>query len=467
VRRRTARLGAALLVMTVTAGTAAATTAAAAGPSSTQVTGPLPDGGSWIADIPAQWNGTLLLYSHGFGSLSAQDAPDPATAAALLARGYALAGSSYDPGGSLWALNSAVRDQFATLQAVAAGVLPARPRQVIAFGTSMGGLVSALEAEQGAGRIDGALTTCGIVAGAINLNNYQLDGEYTIAQLLAPGQQIPLVRFTSEGQAIGTAQALTTAAIQAQLTPAGRARLALAMAFLNVPDWAAGQPSPPGSDPDAQEAGQYQVYFGGSPVLAFLEGARPAIELAAGGNGSWTRGVDFAALLSRSPYQSEVAALYREAGLSLRTDLAALTRGAGISADPAALRSLAATSVPTGHLDVPELDLHTISDQLVPVQQENFYAGTVRAAGSGGLLRQAYVARVGHCNFTPAELVAGVMAIRHRVTTGRWDSVAQPGQLEQTALGLGLGDAAFIDYLPSPLSGANGQLHAGFIPERR
>ena len=87
----------------------------------------------------------MLFYSHGFGPLTAADAPDPVTAAALLARGYALAGSSYDPNGSEWALDSAVRDQFETLPAQAE-VLP-RPRQVLAVGTSMGGLVSALEAQ--------------------------------------------------------------------------------------------------------------------------------------------------------------------------------------------------------------------------------------------------------------------------------------------------------------------------------
>jgi hypothetical protein len=458
VRRRTAILSVALAVAV---SSATATGAAAASGSATHVTGSLPDGGSWVADIPEQWNGNLLLYSHGFGTLTAADAPDPATAAALLARGYALAGSSYDPGGSLWALNSAVRDQFETLQAVSGGVLPGEPRQVIAFGTSMGGLVSALEAQQGSGRINGALTTCGIVAGAVSLNNYQLDGEYAIARLLAPGQQIPLVRFTGEDQAIATAQALTTAAVQAQQNAAGRARLALAMAFLNVPAWAAGEPLPPPSNADEQESGQFEVYFGGASVLSFIEGARPAIELAAGGNGSWTRGVDFAAVLRHSPYEAEVAAVYREAGLRLGADLAALTRDADISADPGALTSLAATSVPAGHLDVPELDLHTISDQLVPVQQENFYGAQVHAAGSGALLRQAYVARVGHCNFTPAELVSGVQAIVHRVITGRWDGVAQPDQLERVAHALGLGDAAFISYRPGPLTGANSRFTAG------
>src|SRR6266566_3237075 len=135
----------------------------------------------------------------------------------------------------MWALDSAVRDQFQTLRAVEAGVLPGTPRQVLAVGTSMGGLISALEAQDGAGRVDGALTTCGIVAGAVNLNNYQLDGEYALAQLLLPGQQVQLVRFASAADALTTAGILQTAAAQAQQTPGGRARLALAMAFINVP----------------------------------------------------------------------------------------------------------------------------------------------------------------------------------------------------------------------------------------
>ena len=138
--------------------------------------------------------------------------------------------------------------------------------------------------------------------------------------------------------------------------------------------------------------------------------------------------MNFAAVLARSPFRKEVAALYKAAGLSLRGDLSTLTQDANITADPSAVRSLEQTSVPTGKLAVPELDLHTISDQLVPVQQENYYARQVRAAGDSGLLRQAFVASVGHCNFSPAELVAGVLAIGQRVSTGHWGSVGRTGQ---------------------------------------
>jgi hypothetical protein len=431
---------------------AAATPAMAA---STHYTGTTSDGGGWIADVPSNWNGTLLLYSHGYGTLSPQDSPDPKTQAALLNAGYALAGSGYDPNGSLWALGSAVRDQFQTLKAVETTVLPSRPAQVLAFGTSMGGLISALEDQQSNGRLDGALTTCGLVAGGIQLNNYQLDGEYAIDKLLA-NDAAKLVNYTSQNDAVNAAVTLNGAAAQAQTTPQGQARLALAMALMDVTTWAPGQNMPGVYEYAAQEQEQYNEEFVANPVMIFVETGRQQIELAAGGNGGWDAGVNFAKLLSHSSYYAEVHALYRAAGLSLHDDLATLTQGANIRASDRAIRWLQQTSVPTGRLQVPELDLHTMSDQLVPVQQENYYHRLVRRAGDADLLRQDFVMRQEHCAFTPAELLAGVQAVQHRVQTGHWDSVALPSSLEAAATGLNLGDAAFAPFWPDRLTGDNG-----------
>ncbi|HSC04090.1 MAG TPA: hypothetical protein VLC49_12245 [Solirubrobacteraceae bacterium] len=438
---------------------AALPAASGAQTSSTSSTGKTSDGGVWIADVPSPWNGTLLLYSHGFGPPAPADAPDSNTKEALLDRGYALAGSSYDTSGSWWALNSALTDQFQTLSAVEA-LLPHPPTHVFAVGTSMGGLISALEDEHSNGRLDGVLSTCGIVAGGLNLNNYQLDGEYAMDQLLAGGS-IKLVNFSGPGDGLATGYALDNVANTAQQSPQGRARLALAMSLMNVATWAPGESMPAPWDFAEQERQQYLVQFkpGAPPIsttMDFVEFGRPWIDQASGGSATWTKDVNFGLLLAQSPYAPEVISLYRQAGLNLWRDLATLTRNANITADPAAVKSLTETSVPTGHLQVPELDMHTISDQLVPVQQENYYRRTVTFAGRGDLLRQAFVQRQLHCNFTPAELVAGVQAVQRRVETGRWGNLATPGALNAAAAATGLGDSAFIPYEPGRLSGDNG-----------
>ena len=473
-RRTLAALTAAALVA------ALALTPASSGAQTTtsqHLTGTTSDGSQWIADVPSPWNGTVLLYSHGFGPLVAADAPDPTTQQYLLSEGYALVGSSYDPSGSWWALDTAVGDQFAALSALETQ-LPAAPRHVIAFGTSMGGLISALEAEQPRTPIDGSLTTCGIVAGGVQLNNYQLDGEYAIDRLLNPTPgSVELVNFDDNPVAgLGTGYALDALAKTAQdsaplpghtISP-GVARLALAMSLMNVADWPPGQAMPSPFNFAAQEQGQYDIEFqpagGPSPIqttMDFVEFGRPYIEQADGGNASWDKDVNFTRLVFESSYAPEIITLYREAGLNLWSDLENLTRNADTTATPSAVSSLEHTSVPTGRLKVPELDLKTISDQLVPVQQENYYRQTVDRAGAGGLLRQAFVQRQLHCNFQPSELVAGVHAIQHRVDTGRWDDVATPQALEASATSLAdadptLGTPAIIPFFPPPLSGNNG-----------
>jgi hypothetical protein len=441
-----------LVVALATMATAApASVAAAAG----HYVGTLDDGGTWVADVPAHWNGILIIYSHGFGPPIAMNAPSPSTRDALLARGYALAGSSYGATDSWWALKSAVRDQFETVEDVTNEVLPEPPRLVLALGTSMGGLVSSLEAEAG-GPIDGALSTCGIVAGAIDLNNYQLNATYAIARLLAPDEDIKLVNFASPGEGFESGGALTDVAQEAQQTPEGRARLALALAFLNAPAEVTGQPTPEIKDARAYQAAQYEAFFGAG-LMNFIQFGRYWIEQSAGGNGSWTMGEDFAHLLNHSPYKQVVKEMYQIAGLDLEADLATLTADADIAADPDALESLTETSVPTGRLDVPVLTMHTTGDALVPVQHEREYGDVVRQSSDASMLRQAYVERAGHCTFTDAELVAGLEALGERVETGLWQNLARPKQLNQRARALGLGEAAFVNFQPDRLSGDPGE----------
>ncbi|WP_392675889.1 alpha/beta hydrolase [Streptomyces sp. LN785] len=414
-----------------------------------QLSGTLSDGATWTADMPAHWNGTLLLFSHGFGPTTAADAPSDAVKAELLAEGDALVGSSYDPNGSMWALGSAERDQFATLAAFREQV--GEPTRAISVGESMGGLVNAQLARDGGGRIDGALGLCGLVAGGVDLDNYQLDAEYTLATLFNPADADRLVGFSGAADSNALAARLTAAVTAAQQTPSGRARIALAASYLNLADWAPGETAPAATDYAGQEAQQYDWIAQG--LLYFIVPARWSVEQSAGGNTSWNKGVDYAALLRQSVHAPQVEALYREAGLDLRTDLATLTRGAHISADPAAVRELQRTSTAGQGLGVPLLDVHTTADQLVPVEQEGAFAQRVRAAGDSALLRQAYIARQGHCNFTTAEIIASLHALEQRLDTGHWGGATTSDRLQRSADELNLDGAAFVRYRPDALSG--------------
>src|ERR1700683_121783 len=105
--RITKLAGIALGAVLTVSGLAAGATAASAAPqacggtgSVTTVNGTLKDGATYQLQCPnGAWNGTLLLYSHGYvvpGSANpATDVGDPLTGAFLLAHGFALAGSSY------------------------------------------------------------------------------------------------------------------------------------------------------------------------------------------------------------------------------------------------------------------------------------------------------------------------------------------------------------------------------------
>ncbi|HEU5157337.1 MAG TPA: hypothetical protein VFU43_10095 [Streptosporangiaceae bacterium] len=433
-----------LLATTMTASLAllglVPTTAQAA--PATRYDGALPNGATWIADVPANWNGTLLLYSHGYNPSPINppvNSPDPATAEALLARGYALAGSSYSRSG--WVADTAARDQLDTLRAVSA--LIGRPHRAIALGTSFGGMITGQLAERDGERLDGAVATCGLMGGGIDLHNYQLDGSHAIARLLLAGQDVKLVHFTDPAEAGATADRMVAALDQAQATPEGRARVALITALFQEPTWVRGQPKPAPTDIEAQQVGRYQNL---RTILPFILFGRFDTEQSAGGNPSWNKGVNYARQLTESGLLPQVARLYRRAGVDLRADLNLLTRTANVSADPAAYGWMRRTSALTGRLDMPVLTLHTTNDDLVPVQHEEEYADDVRGSGSAALLRQAYTDRPGHCAFTTAELVAAVATMDERIETGRWDGLADPQRMQALADSLGLGSAAFVGF---------------------
>ncbi|HVB24423.1 MAG TPA: prolyl oligopeptidase family serine peptidase [Ktedonobacteraceae bacterium] len=407
-------------------------------------------GAYYTISVPSNWNGTLALYSHGYVFAGqplpnpAPDAGDPLTEAALLQDGYALAGSSYSQNG--WALQQAFHDQITLLDYFNATC--GHPTRTIAWGHSLGGIITAGLVQLYPDRFVAALPMCGVVAGGIGTWNQALDSAFAFDDLLA-GNALPIVHITDPTGTYNQAESILATA---QNTAQGQARIALAAALADIPGWFdPSLPEPGSKDYIAQEQNQYlwesQVDF----AFAFI--ARAELEGRAGGNPSWNTGVDYRTQLANSSDSREVKALYKKAGLNLKQDLNTLNATQRIQADPGAVDYLNKYITFNGDLNMPVLTMHTTGDGLVVNQDEQAYKSVVAWRGDSNLLRQVFVHRAGHCAFTPAETVTAFQTLIQRVDTGTWGDSTDPGLMNKEALALGPGlntaPPAFINFKPT------------------
>ncbi len=395
------------------------------------LTGKFSDGATYVIDVPSNWNGTLLLYSHGYvapgGANGAVDVGDPLTGAYMLAAGYALAGSSYATTG--WAVQQALPDQIATL-----GVFKTKvgtPTTTIAWGHSLGGLITAALVQQYPTDFNAALPMCGVVAGGVGIWNQSLDAEFAFNTLLA-NDTLQVVNITNASQNYKNAENFLTTA---QNTAEGQSRIALVAALGDTPGWydpTSAEPSP--TDYTTREANQFSWLQ--NVDFAFIFAYREELEVRAGGNPSFNTGVNYETQLKHSVDYAEVQALYTAAGLSLDADLETLKKAARISANPASLTYLTDNIIFDGKITVPVLTLHTTGDGLVSVQNEKAYSTVVGKAKDTAELKETFVHRAGHCEFTPAETITAMKTLELRLTSGKWQDLGI-SQLNNEATALG------------------------------
>src|SRR6266436_107723 len=414
--------------------------------------GRLADGATYLIEVPANWNGTLFLYSHGYvvpGSANpAQDVGDPFTRFFMLSNGYALAGSSYATTG--WAIHEALPDQIAVLEVFEK--IFEHPKRTIAWGHSLGGIITAGLIQRNPRRFDAALPMCGVLSGGVATWNTALDAVFAFKTLLAPGTGLQIVNIANPIANLDLAEVVLA---EAQGTPQGRARIALVGALGDLPGWFTPlSPEPAATDFAGQEMNQFlwdqQVDF------PFAFAFRAELEARAQGNVSWNTGVDYRRQLEHSIGRDQVRALYEAAGLDLGADLKLLNETVRISADPEAVHYLERNIIFDGEIHIPVLTLHTKGDGLVVVQNESAYKQVVDEAGNEEFLRRAFVSRAGHCAFTPAETIAAVQRLIDRLDTGEWHDL-QADDLNHAALALGplntngivFVPPAFIDFEPA------------------
>lgn len=383
----------------------------------------LADGARWKATVPTNWNGTLLLWSHGYAATmpAAEDAP-ARHRDALLAAGYAIAGSTYADAG--WALESAVPDQLATIAAFTARY--GKPKRVIAWGMSMGGLVTSALVEHAPRRVDGGLAMCASIGGAVGMMNMALDGAYAFRTLLAPRSDI---RLTGVGDDRANARRVADVLAEAQQMPGGRARIALAAVLAGLPGWTTPGSTPPApGDYAAQEAEMARTFAMG----VYLP--RVDQEHRAGGSFSWNTGIDYRQQLALSGRATMLRALYRDAGIDLEADLATLNAGQRVAATPRAVTYMTAHYTPNARPLAPMLAVQNIGDGLTSASLQQAY---LDAAGRKvpGRVAGLWVAGAGHCTFDTPTVLASILHLATRLDSGRWP--ARP--------------AGFVDYTPPPM----------------
>jgi hypothetical protein len=380
--------------------------------------GTLPDGTAFRIDVPSHWNGTLLL-GLDYASRDPLAPTDPTgTSRLLLSKGYAMAGTTRLVTG--WAIHLAAANAVLTLDRFEAKY--GKPKHAVEFGSSMGGHTAAISAQAYPARWDAALPACGGLAGSVAQWQGKMDALFVAKTLLARESDLPVIHIPPNWQKTSLPGWQAVFA-EAQKTPAGRARIALAAAFGQLPDWSSepGQrDAPPKPQPDNLTG--RQAGWTGSLVHGLLPQAlssRAQIERLGGGNISSNVGVDYAAVLHALDPKGDLETIYAQAGISLPEDLKKLAAAPRFAADPDAIAYMA-TGTFDGELKMPVLTLNGLGDPISVVPAQQAYGEAVHRAGKDALLRQVYVASAGHCNFTAGETLAAVETLEQRLDTGSW-----------------------------------------------
>jgi pimeloyl-ACP methyl ester carboxylesterase len=358
--------------------------------------GAIGPGSLYEIDVPATWNGDLVVYAHAIVQadepLALPTNQDGYTVlrAALLAGGYAVAASSFSSNG--WSLDDAVRrtHQLSGIFKSKAG----HPRRIFLLGHSMGALAIVKLAETFPGQYDGALPMCGPLGGALPELRYAGDARVTFDFYfpgVLPGTpfNVPAgTQFLSPFEPGGPSPLFLSVFAALSANPAATLQWATAakLPFAN-----------------AIELGNSALY-----VVGFvLRYTNDLIERVRGKIPYDNRETQYEVNVTADPVTNMYLSGLLNAGVQ-RFD-----------ADPAALNYYERNYAPTGRIGIPVLTLHTTRDTAIPFAHESLFAAAVANAGESALLVQRSVDRWGHCAFTAAEVQTAFSDLVHWVTTGQ------------------------------------------------
>jgi hypothetical protein len=426
-----------------------------------QCTGEL-DGAKYSIKMPSKWNGTLLLYSHGyrfanpappdFGPVATYpqvtstdpdgSATDPLSST-LLSQGYALAGSAYKSNG--WAVADGVKagqDLHAKFVE-----LVGKPKRTYVWGDSLGGLITELIAEQNPSWVDGSAPMCGALAGPNYNFDAALDVAFAVKALIDP--QLKLTGYASDQDAASNWQHAAAAVEKAAADTAGggTAKVLFIASLVDAPTATA---TYDGHDLVSQVKARVEALL---TAVAFGTSGRYELEQRVGGDPSDNSQADY-----DSRVDSAEAGTISFAGGNVQSLEQTLDAAPRITADSQARDAIEKLGDTTGALVAPTLTMHTQADPLVLVQNETVFAQRVAEKQQSSRLVQLYIAPpasyaetakapygAGHCNFSDQQRVGLVTALDNWVRRGVYPT--------QAGLTPTLGDGLDPAFLPGEWPG--------------
>ncbi len=368
--------------------------------------------------VPTNWNGTVIS-DLDFASATGARAT---LFMYLLDKGYATVGMARRADRALhYDSSREITDAITVLDIFETKF--GKPKRVIQMGISGGGHLALLMAENQPNRIDGAIAEC--AHGPIWQANSDMDLWFSLRALLGRNDLVVANLPLDTKQVVADWK---LALQNAQATPEGRARIALAYTIAQYPTWVdpSGAVTPARPEPNVHDsvALEKDMYEGilGSLAMQFAP-LRLMYEQATPGGLSWNTDVDYRAFYKNAdPLQkSAVDALYKAAGLKVAKDISTINESPRVKADPKALKFWSSPGrMYVGKPKVPVMRIHTSGDPLALSTLVQGYDAAVKRNGFEALYRTAFVHNAGHCSFSVAEAAAAVETIQRRLDTGVW-----------------------------------------------
>ncbi len=315
-------------------------------------------GAEYRIDVPADWNGSLVLWYHGYSEhgttfhIAERVGPDLQN---FLDRHYAIAQSAYSEPG--WALQQAYPETEALRHYF--DHTYGHPKEVFVVGRSMGGALVMVTLELNPKPYQGGLDLCG----AVGPTFVSFDRRFALRAAFDhyfPGIMGPLVPVPADYDDTLTVRQRILAALKANPESAEEMRDLMALH-------------------NDQQVARDVSYF------TFVIGD---LQRRAGGNPFDNRNWIYSGASTATSAADE--------------DLNASVRR--YSASARARDYLVRHYTPSGRLGRPMLAVHTIFDPYIPPSLLTLYNEMVQGAGQGERLVQQYVPHDGHCAITSEEI---------------------------------------------------------------